>query len=117
MLDTAAKDSHLGNMIGSLDVWQMESPTDRDRCVNHLAYRTKLRKTIIAATGLVRPDPRRLQYDPNYGKIMCWVSYLGVHEALPHSNDIQAKIFCWKRHYNTELGKGGAMSLFMNAIC
>ncbi|CAH8235327.1 conserved hypothetical protein [Vibrio aestuarianus] len=98
----------------ALGIIQMEPATHDDIWLNFLKYKNELAGKVNAASSYVEFDKasvisvhaNELVFNLRYAVAMCRVHYLRKPEALPKAGDIPALGRYWKKHYNTELGKG-----------
>ena len=120
LLGTCAQESAFGKynqQLGggpALGPFQMEPFTMRDLWNNFLAYKDSLCERIYEEYGYTEANNDLLQYDVDYGIIMCRVHYLRVKERLPESDDIEALAKYWKKYYNTIKGKGKVKEFIKN---
>ena len=110
---TAAQESKLGHYIAqikgpALGIFQMEPLTHDDIWENYLKYKPDLASKLqhIAGTYPINPPAALLVHNLKYAAAMARIHYRRVKEALPRYNDITGMAHYWKRHYNTELGRG-----------
>lgn len=90
-----------------LSYYQIEVNTHNDIWDNFLKYRNDLAKKV--ARFLTRPDADKiaeLKVNDKYATAIARVHYLRVSEPLPRAGDVEAQAKYWKKHFNTELGKG-----------
>lgn len=92
----------------ALGIFQMEPATHRDIWINFLKYRDELRTKMnaIARYPAEIPAPEIMVYNLRYAAAMCRVHYRRVREPLPPAGDLEGQAAYWKKHYNTELGRG-----------
>lgn len=105
LLGTAAHESkcgyHLVQVNGpALGVFQIEPATHSDVWDNWLAYRPEI------AHRLARGGHDRLIWDLRYATIIARLVYWRAPEPLPEPDDSQGLAAYWKKHYNTEQGRG-----------
>lgn len=117
IVGTAAQESlgeylvQLGNGP-ALGFFQMEPATYNDIFDNYLSYRPELEASVVHLASLESvssdnpPDVRQLVTNLAFAVAMCRVHYLRKPEPLPEANDIIGMADYWKKHYNTNLGKG-----------
>ncbi|WP_395735916.1 hypothetical protein [Prosthecobacter sp.] len=112
LLGTAIQESQLRHrhQIGggpAVGLFQMEPATHNDIWSNYLAYHKALAAQV---TGLMTsPTANKiteLANNDKYAAAMARVHYLRRHAQIPHAGDIAAMAACWKRYWNTHLGKG-----------
>tara|TARA_R110002020_G_scaffold288669_2_gene504138 strand:- start:7440 stop:7892 length:453 start_codon:yes stop_codon:yes gene_type:complete len=88
----------------ALSFFQIEPATGRDIFNNYVEYRQNLVESMINF-GL---DPMNLDFciktNIAIAICMCRFHYRRVPSAIPKTKNGRAKY--WKKHYNTELGKG-----------
>lgn len=118
LLGTCAQESKMGQYLKqlgggpALGIYQIEPDTHSDVLYNYIAYREKLRNRF----SMLRTD---LSYDYNlmgnlhYSTAIARVIYYRAKGPLPPSGDIEGLAAYWKKHYNTDLGKG-KVSDFIN---
>lgn len=107
--------------VGGFGYIQMELATYYDIWENFLRYRKKLANKIIKKffkhfSGTLeaflefevyKEDAKfNLRTNPYFQSLFCALHYLRVPAALPNYEDDIALAQYWKKHYNTELGKG-----------
>lgn len=98
----------------ALGVIQMEPATHDDIWLNYLKYKSPLAEKIIDASSAIGLDDvsiipvhhSELIANLRYAVAMCRVHYLRAPSALPKAGEIDALARYWKKHYNTDLGKG-----------
>ena len=121
LINTALQESKLRwiQQLGrgpAVGLWQMEPVTHDDIWHNYLAYREELAdKVRVLAIGTKKiPDAAQMAGNLFYAAAMARIHYFRVAEALPFAGDIAGQASYWKRHYNTELGRG-TVEEFMDA--
>ena len=87
-------------------LYQMEPDTHDDIWDNYLAYRSELRESVESFLAASQNKVEQLVWNFAYATAMCRVHYLRVPHPLPDADDIEGLAAYWKRHYNTELGRG-----------
>lgn len=113
----------------ALGYWQMEPATLEDIARNYLASRPRLQMAAdhligedhvdFMTSALVSGVERRFErngppppwgehplLDDRFACVACRLHYLRVREALPPPDAIEQQAAYWKRHYNTEDGRG-----------
>ncbi|MBI4185285.1 MAG: hypothetical protein HY521_14935 [Proteobacteria bacterium] len=102
--------AHLRQMGGgpALGVFQIEPATHDDLWRNTLRFRPELaaRAARLAAAAPSRVE--QLATNLAYASAICRLLYWRVPEPLPAADDVDGLGRYWKRHYNTERGKGRA---------
>ena len=120
LLGTCAQESLFGRynkQLGggpALGPFQMEPATMRDLWENFLSYKESLCRLIEEEYGYIEASNELLQYDIDYGIIMCRIHYLRVKERLPDADDIEGLARYWKKYYNTYKGKGKVEEFIRN---
>lgn len=89
-------------------IFQMEPDTHDDIWENYLAFRPELRERVESFLAASQDKVEQLIWNFAYATAMCRVHYLRVPYPLPDADDIEGLAAYWKRHYNTELGRGTA---------
>ena len=88
----------------ALSFFQIEPATAKDIFNNYVEYREPLVQALI----LLGIDPMDLDFSVKtniaVAICMCRFHYRRVPSAIPKTKEGRAKY--WKKHYNTELGKG-----------
>ena len=88
----------------ALSFFQIEPATAKDIFNNYVEYREPLVQALI----LFGIDPMDLNFSVKtniaVAICMCRFHYRRVPSAIPKTKESRAKY--WKKHYNTELGKG-----------
>lgn len=108
---TAAQESHLGRYLTQISgpakgVFQIEPSTHGDLFENFLQYKPILRMAVQSYIG-ERPSMREsLRTNLAYQVVIARLVYYRKSEPIPSRDDIEAMARYWKKHYNTELGKG-----------
>jgi len=98
----------------ALGFWQVEPATLIDTIDNYVKYRPKLEKGLISL-GYDRTDIEiRVMSSIALQVAFCRLKYRRDKYPLPKANDLQGQAECWKRVYNTHLGKG-TIKHFMEA--
>lgn len=110
---TCAVESNMGDYIYQLGngpaigIYQMEPATYESIIKDFLHYRKPLYDLVLKASFINEfPDPRAMAVNHFLATAMCRIRYYWVPEALPANSDIEALATYWKKHYNTEAGKG-----------
>jgi hypothetical protein len=112
LLGTAAQESQMGKYLKQIGgpafgIYQMEPATHNDLWANFIEFRPELKKNVMdLASSTFKNTPLELIANLAYATAMTRVFYLRVKELLPKPADIDGLAFYWKRHYNTNLGKG-----------
>lgn len=112
LMGTMAQESRFGRYLyqlgggPGLGFFQMEPATEEDIWENYLWYHRDLVEDVMEASGIPVPTPWALETNVAYQVTMARIHYLRVKEPLPPAGDINAQALYWKRHYNTEKGKG-----------
>ncbi len=107
----------------ALGLIQMEPATHKDIWVNYLNYRSALFEKVeglmscnaldyLATHG--HPPHEELITNLAYAVAMCRIHYLRVKESLPNEGELRAQGAYWKKHYNTQQGKGLANNYVQN---
>jgi hypothetical protein len=119
LLGTALQESglrHLAQMGGgpARGLYQIEPATHDDILRNYLVYRPEL-------SGLVRtlmaPAPSPVEQSATnlaYGTAIARLVYYRRPEPLPPPDDILGLARYWKRHFNTEKGRGTVSAFVLN---
>ena len=107
---TAAHESHLGTYLvqkggPALGVYQMEPVTHRDLWTNFIKPGSLLNHRLKLLISLELTDYNNLTGNLFYATAMARVHYFRVKEPLPDVTP-NALAKYWKKHWNTELGKG-----------
>lgn len=91
---------------GGLGVFQMEAKTAIDIWDNYISYRPHLSKFMIQEFILIdeKSMVTLLIDNLDYAIVMSRLHYYRKKEKLP--SEVGAMAGYWKKHYNTELGKG-----------
>lgn len=95
----------------ALGYFQMEPNTHDDIWNNFLIYKKTLSgkiKAIANFSGKSNPSASLLETNDLYAAAMARIHYLRKKDPMPAENDIEAMAKYWKKHYNTEKGKGNA---------
>ncbi|HYD29182.1 hypothetical protein [Brevundimonas sp.] len=100
---TSGADDRLGPAYG---LWQMEEATHDDLWRNMIAYRPELRAQVEALLATWPRPVEQLVTNLAYAAALCRLHYRRVAEPLPAAGDLEGYGRYWKRHYNTEAGKG-----------
>jgi len=87
----------------ALGIFQMEPNTHDDIWLNFLQYREALAGE-IRGQYMVNGGASELVWNLAYATAMCRMHYLRKPGAIPTS--VEGMAAYWKKHYNTELGKG-----------
>jgi len=87
----------------ALGIFQMEPNTHDDIWLNFLQYREALAGE-IRGQYMVNGVASELVWNLAYATAMCRMHYLRKPGAIPTS--VEGMAAYWKKHYNTELGKG-----------
>lgn len=114
LLGTCAVESSMGTYTKqingpALGIFQCEEETYNDIFNNFLIYRKELMRDILLACGKnlsLIPDFNEIKNDYWYAAAICRVHYMRVKEPLPDADDVEGMARYWKKHYNTEKGKG-----------
>ncbi len=112
LMGTTAQESGLGRWLyqvgggPGLGFFQMEPATERDIWHNYLRYRPLLVDRIVAVCNVAVPGDWHLETNLAYQVAMARLQYMRVASPLPDPKRIDDMAFYWKRHYNTEKGKG-----------
>ncbi len=114
LLGTAAVESHMGHKLHqeqgpALGIYQIECATHDDLWQNYLNWHQDLANRIMgfasqrsAKAGLERDLVVNLAYATAIARAI----YSRVGEELPPADDPEALGAYWKKHYNTEKGRG-----------
>ncbi len=108
LLLTAAVESNLGEYVVQMrggparGIFQMEPFTERDIHNNYL----NRKPTLMGAVHRVMGQGLNLMLNLEYQILMARIHYLRKPEPLPAYGDIKGMAAYWKKHYNTDLGKG-----------
>lgn len=119
LIGTAAQESHLGEYLYQLEggpargIFQMEPKTLDDIWNNFLQYRVDL-TFIVSSSCLESMDDEELVWNMKYAIIMARIHYLRAPEALPSKDDVDGMAKYWKKHWNTEDGKGTVQEFIDN---
>lgn len=112
ILGTAAVESkmgyHLQQVSGpAMGIYQIEMPTHND------VLRYAMKKPVLAhiidrvKSPFARNcDTLNLRCNLIYSTIICRLKYWMQPEPLPAHDDIEGMAAYWKKHYNSQLGKG-----------
>lgn len=109
---TGKNDEVLGPAVG---LWQIEPWVAKDLFETFLVYRHTLRADI---NSLLAPEPnlaRQLASNLFYACAVARLIYYRKPQALPEAGDLEDMAHYWKKHYNTELGKGTVAHFALNA--
>ncbi len=111
VIGTAVQESRLRYLRQLQDgpargLYQMEPDTHDDIWENYLAFRPELRAGVESFLAASQDRIEQLVWNFAYATAMCRVHYLRVPHPLPDAGDIAGLASYWKRHYNTELGRG-----------
>ena len=98
----------------ALGFWQVEPATLIDTIDNYVKYRPKLEKGLISLGYDRRDIEIRVMGNIALQVAFCRLKYRRDKYPLPKANDLQGQAECWKRVYNTHLGKG-TIKHFMEA--
>ena len=98
----------------ALGFWQVEPATLIDTIDNYVKYRPKLEKGLISLGYDRRDIEMRVMSNIALQVAFCRLKYRRDKYPLPKANDLQGQAECWKRVYNTHLGKG-TIKHFMEA--
>ncbi len=100
LLGTAAQESHLGHLLASdatpIQLYQMESATEKDIWENYLAYHPKLKIKVLKL---------RSRSEQTYAAAMVRIHYWRRMDANMVGS-IEHISWMWKIFYNTSKGKG-----------
>lgn len=112
---TAATESLMGKYIRqvgggpALGIFQMEPATEKDIWDNYLVYRVELADKVeqyqVCEAG-------ELEWNLAYQIIMARIHYLRVPHPLPST--VEGMATYYKKHFNTELGKGSVAEAVQN---
>jgi len=121
VVSTAAAESELcflrqypeGPAVG---LWQMEPATYDWLALDYLARRADIRAKFLrmVTTGDRMPEADEMVWNLRFGAAMCRLRYWTVPESLPAADDVEALGEYWKKHYNTENGKGTVAHFLRN---
>ena len=89
----------------ALGVYQMEPATHDDIWKNYLLFKLPLAQK-MNGFNFNYLDSKQMVWNLKYATAMCRAHYLRVKAPLPDHNDISGMADYWKKHYNTEKGKG-----------
>jgi hypothetical protein len=112
-MGTAAQESRLTYLkqLGggpALGLFQMEPATHNDIWVNFLKWKPSWQNAVLEMTttrqGNWMPRPEEMIWNLQYAAAMCRIHYVRKPGAIPITVTDQAMY--WKKHFNTELGKG-----------
>lgn len=118
LVGTAAAESRLGTYLHQVrgpakGVYQMEPATHADIWTNWLRYHpgtAEVIRSLVAPADWDQPEYRpghwALVTNLTYATAMARLHYRRVKETLPATGDWHALAVYWKKHYNTEQGKG-----------
>jgi hypothetical protein len=107
---TAAVESNLGTYIEQIGgpargIFQMEPATEEDIWINYLAYKPNLKNKVESYMSDTKKIGNHMVWNYAYAIAMARLKYLRDPNPLPNNTkDDLAK--CWKRVYNTSLGRG-----------
>lgn len=90
-------------------LYQMETATHDDIWTNYLMFQPNLAvrvRRFMALPQKEKPDANQLIWNLAYATLLCRMHYLRVPEPLPKESDLEGIARYWKKHYNTEKGKG-----------
>ena len=90
----------------ALGIYQMEPATHDDIWGNYLRYNKDLIKKVRTVSYTDECFSHVLPSNLRYATAMCRVHYFRRPEGLPHEDDFYGLAAYWKKHYNTEKGKG-----------
>tara|TARA_R100000234_G_scaffold3291_3_gene2738 strand:- start:900 stop:1346 length:447 start_codon:yes stop_codon:yes gene_type:complete len=107
---------HLKQMGGgpAIGFWQVEPATLIDIIDNYVKYRPKLEKRLKSLGFDKRDMEVRVMSNLALQAAFCRLKYRRDKYPLPKAGDLKAQAECWKRVYNTHLGKG-TIKHFMEA--
>ena len=105
---TMATETHLGEYLEqdggpASGIYQIEPATEHDIHMNYLAYREEKANKVYSHMSMYGDD---LKYNLPYQTILARVHYMRVSDPLPSKDDIEGLAEYWKKHWNTEEGKG-----------
>lgn len=90
----------------ALGVFQIEPATHTDIWQHYLFYRPVLSARVLSLRGGWASTESQLTNNLAYAAAMCRVHYRRDRNPLPLAGDGDEMARCWKRFYNTPLGKG-----------
>lgn len=112
LLGTACVESDCGHYIQqingpALGIFQMEPATHDDIWHNYINHRPNLKAFMRAELGetLLPVKSDNLRWNLCYATMMARLHYYRVKESIPITTQTEQAGY-WKRHYNTEKGKG-----------
>lgn len=112
LIGTASAESLLGTYLWqipkgpALGLYQMEPATHDDIWVNYIIHRHALEDGLHSYFGMNCDTYHSLVYNLAYSTWMARLHYYRVKEPLPDYRDVIGMAKYWKKHYNTEKGKG-----------
>jgi len=119
LLGTALQESglrHLGQLGGgpARGVYQIEPATHDDLIRNYLVHRRRL-SGLVRALMAPAPGPvEQLATNLAYGTAIARLVYFRRPEPLPPPDDVEGLARYWKRHFNTEKGRGTVPAFVVN---
>jgi hypothetical protein len=113
LLGTACVESDCGHYIEqknggtALGIYQMERMTHDDIWHNYINHRPKLKAFMRGELGdtLLAVKSDSLRWNLRYATLMARLHYYRITESIPTTTNTELAGY-WKRHYNTEKGKG-----------
>lgn len=127
IMGTGAQETHLGHFLKqnlngvdgtgrALGIYQMEPQTHMDIWLNFITYKKELARKMCSTFSYngIHPAATDMIFNLKYATIMCRLHYLRVKTPLPDANNLPELAYYWKKHYNTEKGKGTVAEFISN---
>lgn len=90
----------------ALSFYQIE-PTTYDDVLKYLYRKRDLKRRVLSACFLdIMPSSQCLTWNLRLATLIARLVYWRVPTPLPAHNDIEGLAKYWKKHYNTEKGRG-----------
>ena len=119
LLGTCAQESAMGEYLVQIKgpaqgIFQMEPTTFRDIWANFVSYKPDIEQKLRDDFRGRANNPSQMVTDLRYAAAMCRLHYYRVKDPLPRADDVWGLGHYWKKHYNTELGKGTVKEFVRN---
>jgi hypothetical protein len=95
-------------------VYQIEPRTESDLHDNFLKYRPPLRDKVLALLAPVPSRHEQLVSNLAYATAVARLIYHRIPQQLPEAEDVDALGRYWKRHFNTDAGRGTVSAFVHN---
>lgn len=95
-------------------VFQIEPATETDLHENFLRFRAELKAKVCALRATEPTRTEQLVCNLSYAAAVARLIYLRSAEPLPDADDVEALARYWKKHFNTDKGKGTVSAFVHN---